>query len=459
MIPVILSGGSGTRLWPVSRTKYPKQFADLFDESLLSKTLKRLKVLGEPWTITTKELKTLTERTYGDMELPLNVIYEPFGRNTAPAIAAFCHVMNLKGQSEQVAGVFPADHFIENEKLYTEALTLAEDVAQNGEIVTIGIRPSFPATGYGYIETTQDVVGKSVHLSALRASGFREKPDLKTAEQFVQSGRFNWNAGMFVFKISHMSSLFEKHLPQMWSLIRELKPDLSNVEDVYKRVESISVDYGIMEKLKSHVCIACDVGWNDVGSWDEVSKIKESTGEKIEIGSSGNFVFGSEEKTYAFVDVSNVMLVETSDAILVAKKESSQKVKEVVDKLKATGRAQDKRLLEERNFELRPWGRFEILRDTDAFKSKVIHVNPGHQLSYQSHAKRAEHWVVIKGYPEVVLNDKVYNLKPGESIYIPQGAKHRMRNTGQEVVEFVEVQVGSYFGEDDIVRYQDDYNR
>jgi mannose-1-phosphate guanylyltransferase/mannose-1-phosphate guanylyltransferase/mannose-6-phosphate isomerase len=209
-----------------------------------------------------------------------------------------------------------------------------------------------------------------------------------------------------------------------------------------------------MEKLKEQVCIPCDLGWSDVGSWTEIAKLREST-EMVEVSSDGNFAFSTQGKLVSFVDTKDLIVVDTADAILVSHKDSSQKVKQVVDVLNSKN---DKRA-HEHPFEFRPWGRFEILRDTPDFKSKVIHVNPGQQLSYQSHAKRAEHWVIIKGRPEVVLDDVVHVLNPGESIYIPLGAKHRIRNPGKDVLEFVEVQVGTYFGEDDIVRYSDDYKR
>lgn len=458
MIPVILSGGSGTRLWPVSRVKFPKQFADLFDESLFSKTLRRLKSLGEPWSITTQDLRVLTDRAYSEAKIKSpGVIYEPFGRNTAAAIAALVRVMIQKGLSDEIVGIFPADHFIENEKEYLSALKLAEQVASGGSVVTIGILPTFPATGYGYIETTKDIKDSQGKLKAYKAVGFREKPSREKAEGFLKSGTYFWNAGMFIFKVGVMAQLFEKHQPKIWSTISELKNDLSNIGEVYKKVESISIDYAIMEKLSEHVCIPVNVGWSDVGSWDEVAKIKTSDTDVVEVGSKNNFVLSQDKKVYSFVDADDLMVIETSDAVLIAKRGSSQKVKDALEKIKSL--EQGKKLVEERNFELRPWGRFEVLRDTEDFKSKVIQVEPGHQLSYQSHAKRAEHWVIVKGHPEVVLNDKVHHLKPGESIYIPQGAKHRMRNTTQEIVEFVEVQVGTYFGEDDIVRYQDDYKR
>lgn len=460
MIPVILSGGSGTRLWPVSRSKYPKQFADLFAESLFTKTLKRLKVLGTPWALTTKELTVLTERCYGEVGLKPVAIYEPFGKNTAPAIGVLCHILNLKGHSNDVVGVFPADHFIEDESTYIGALRLAESIASTNVVVTIGIKPTYPATGFGYIETSSKEIAKSTGgLVGFRAVGFREKPDTKTAQEFINSGNFFWNAGNFIFKVSHMIKLFEKHLPDMWATIQTLKPDCSNIEDVYKAVQNVSIDYAIMEKLEEHVCIPCDIGWNDVGSWDEVSKIRETTTDVVQVEASNNFVLSQGAKLYAFVEASDLLVIETSDAVLIAKKGSSQKVKDVVEKLKKSDKSQHANILMERNFDIRPWGSYEILRDSENYKSKVIHVNPGHQLSYQSHTKRAEHWVITKGNPEVVLNDKTYQLKPGESIYIPQGAKHRMRNTTNDIVEFIEVQVGTYFGEDDITRYQDDYNR
>lgn len=454
-IPVILSGGSGTRLWPLSRTQFPKQFCDLFEESLFLKTLRRLSPLGSPWVVTNQTMKVLTENVLREAGVPVaQALYEPKANNTAPAIALLCKVFEQQGRTDAVIGVFPSDHLIQNEAAFQSAIRLAETCAKQGQVATIGIRPTHPATGYGYIEvgTTPFVTEKEV--TAYRTLGFREKPDLKTAEGFLKAGTFLWNGGMFVFQVKTMIACLKELMPETWEVMNALSPDLSNLKELYDRCPAQSIDYGVMEKLKTQVCIPCDLGWSDVGSWDEIAKLGKSS-EMLEVGGSGNFAYSNQGRLTTFIDTDDLIVVDTADALLVAKKNSTQNVKHAVEQLV---RNRDKRA-QEHPFEFRPWGRFEILRDTDAYKSKVIHVNPGQQLSYQSHAKRAEHWVIIKGEPEVVLNDVVHTLKPGQNIYIPQGAKHRIRNPGKELVEFIEVQVGTYFGEDDIVRYQDDYQR
>ncbi|MBL7713833.1 MAG: mannose-1-phosphate guanylyltransferase/mannose-6-phosphate isomerase [Bdellovibrionales bacterium] len=459
MVPMILSGGSGTRLWPVSRESFPKQFCDLFDESLIQKTVRRLKPLGSPWVITTTGMKTLTERLYRDLSLPAEqILAEPFGRNTAAAIALACRQLQVQGREKEVVGIFPADHFVENEKAFQAALATAEKAALEGKVVTLGIQPTFPATGYGYIEIPSGSM-KPGKPEAVKAVRFREKPDLKTAEGFLKTGNYVWNAGVFIFRADRMIDELKKLLPDVWGPFEASKNPAAELKSIYEKVPSISIDYGVMEKLPEFFCIPCtDLGWNDVGSWDEVAKITgKSEAKVIEIDAQDNFAFSAvpQKKSYSFIGINSVIAVDTPDALLLVKKGQSQKVKD------AQAAAKEAKLPEatQHEFEYRPWGYFEILRDTDLFKSKVIRVDPGQQLSYQSHAKRAEHWVVVRGNPEVVLNDEVLKPKPGEHIYIPLGAKHRMRNPTKEMVEFVEVQVGSYFGEDDIVRYQDDYKR
>ena len=458
MIPAILSGGSGTRLWPVSRASHPKQFCDLFDESLILKTVRRLQPLGTPWVITTQSMRTLTERLFRDLALPQDqILCEPMGRNTAAAVALLCHVLELRGKASEVVGIFPADHFVENTELFQTALRLAEKKAIEGAVVTLGIQPSYPATGYGYIELSRTAATASIE--AIPALKFREKPDSATAKAYVESGKFSWNAGIFVFRADRMIALLKEHLPDVWNCIAEVKGDLSNLKDAYNQVHSISIDYGIMEKLENaFLCIPCqDLGWSDVGSWDEVAALKASAvTQTTEVEAKRNFVFpATPEKQYAFVGVDDLIVADTVDALLVMRKGTSQAVKDVQQTL-AERKAP---CATQHVFEYRPWGTFEVLRDTAQFKSKVIRVEPGQQLSYQSHAKRAEHWIVVSGQAEVVLNDVVHRLSAGQHIHIPQGAKHRMRNPGKDVVEFVEVQLGSYFGEDDIVRYQDDYQR
>lgn len=458
-IPTILSGGAGTRLWPVSRTQYPKQFCNLFDESLFALTLNRLKPLGSPWVVTNQALKVLTEASLRESNIPSDqALYEPQANNTAPAIALLCKVLEQRGKSTAVVGVFPSDHLVEQTETFQQAVRLGMECAKQGQVATIGIEPTHPATGYGYIEVTPTVVKGAHGLKAHQTRGFREKPNADTAEDFIRSGNFFWNAGMFIFEVKTMIKHFQKWMPELWSVIDTLNPSLTNLKEVYQRCGSQSIDYGIMEKISEQVCIPCSLGWNDVGSWDEIAKLAP-TAAFSEVEGSGNFVFSKQDRTIGMIDVHDLIVVDTSDALLIAQKGSTQKVKNLLEKIQKSPDAKTAQRATEHPFEYRPWGRFEVLRDTADFKSKVIHVNPGQQLSYQSHAKRAEHWVIIKGQPEVVLNDVTHRLNPGESIYIPQGAKHRIRNPGSTVVEFVEVQVGSYFGEDDIVRYQDDYKR
>ena len=455
-IPTVLSGGSGTRLWPVSRTQFPKQFCDLFEESLFKKTLDRLKPFGSPWIVTSDALSILTKTVMREAGIPFDqAIFEPKANNTAPAIALLCKVLAERGQEDSIVGIFPSDHLIENSEVFANAIELALECAKLDQVVTLGIKPTYPATGYGYIEVSHEAVLEKNGLSALKTKGFREKPNTETAEDFIQSGRFFWNGGMFLFKTRVMISHLKHFMPEIWNAIDEVKADLSNLKEIYERCPSQSIDYGVMEKLSAQVCIPCDLGWNDVGSWDEFSKLAPN-GDRIEVGGKGNFAFSFRDRLVTFVDTHELIVIDTADALLISKKGSTQKVKQVVEQLliRADNRAH------EHPFEYRPWGKFEVLRDTDCFKSKVIHVNPKQRLSYQSHKKRSEHWVIVKGNPEITLNNVVHHLKPGESIYIPQGAKHRIRNPHEtEVVEFVEVQVGTYFGEDDITRYEDDYQR
>lgn len=462
MIPVVMSGGSGTRLWPVSRTKYPKQFCALFDESLQTSTLKRLAEFGNPWVLTSQVLRDFTEKKAKEAGFNhVTVLYEPVGKNTAPAIAFLCKVLQMQGKQDEICGVFPADHLIEREDVFAAAVELAEISARESKIVTLGLKPTEPATGYGYIQTTKEPFNYKKQMSSYEVLKFHEKPSYELAKEFLRDGSYYWNAGIFVFPVKLMIQLFEKYQPQIWDVIDTLKSDLSNLKEIYAGLPSISVDYAIMEKLSQDelLCVPCNPKWNDVGSWDAVAEVYEASGRSrgnpIEVNSKNNFVLPLEGKRYAFVGADDLIVVDTEDALLVAKKGDTQDVKMVVDRLKKEA----PKLANEHVFEERPWGRFEILRDKEHFKSKVIVVHGNSQISYQSHAKREEHWIVTKGVGEVVLNDKIIPVKRGTYVHIPLGAKHRIRNTQPESLEFIEVQIGSYFGEDDIVRYQDDYQR
>jgi mannose-1-phosphate guanylyltransferase/mannose-1-phosphate guanylyltransferase/mannose-6-phosphate isomerase len=462
MIPVILSGGSGTRLWPISRVKYPKQFNELFEEPLQNLTLKRLGALGRPMVITSVTLRDFTEKKAKEAGFPeIDVVYEPFGRNTAPAVAALCRILESRGQAGEVVGVFPADHLVADQKVFLSALDLAETGAKQGKVVTLGLKPKFPETGYGYIQTQRVPFSHNSQLSSYSVVGFHEKPDLETAKHFLADGSFYWNAGIFVFSVKLMIELFQKYQPQIWNGVAALKGDLSNIKEIYEKLPNISLDYAIMEKLSGEelLCVPCDPGWSDVGSWDAVAEVYEKTGRSrgnpIEVDSKNNFVLPKVDKRYAFVGVDDLIVVDTEDALLISSKGHTQDVKIVVERLKAEA----PKLAVEHVFEERPWGRFEVLRDKPHFKSKVIRVDPHSQISYQSHAKREEHWIIVKGAGEVILNDQVLPVQTGSYVKIPLGAKHRIRNPNAEPIEFIEVQLGTYFGEDDIVRYQDDYKR
>jgi mannose-1-phosphate guanylyltransferase/mannose-1-phosphate guanylyltransferase/mannose-6-phosphate isomerase len=409
-------------------------------------------------------MQALSLRTMREMNVSEELgLFEPYGKNTAPAIALMCHHLIQKGQQDEVVGVFPADHLVADQEAFEEIVKLGVQSAENGEIVTLGIQPRYAATGYGYIEVSEETLGESKHYKAHLVKGFREKPDVETARGFLNSGQHYWNSGMFLFKVSQMVEAFKKHLPEVWNKISTIKEDKSNAKYAYASVESISVDYGIMEKLDRLVCIPCNMGWSDVGSWDEISRLSEelptlksdSQAQVYPVDSHDNYVFSIRDKVIGLVGVDHLLVVETPDALLIAKKGQSQKVKNLVEEIKSTGST----VTQEHLFEMRPWGGFEVLADAKDFKAKSIKVDPDAQLSYQSHSQRSEHWIIIEGQAEVVLDGETRQYSAGDHVFIPKGAKHRMRNPGEIPLVFVEVQTGSYFGEDDIVRYEDDYDR
>lgn len=460
MIPVIISGGSGTRLWPLSRNGFPKQFCDIFEDSLISQTYARLKPLGPPHILTVEGFKPLSIKTLAPLGLKENeLIIEPFGRNTAPAIALLCATFLKKGMENEIVGIFPADHFILQETQFQDCVRAANLLAHDADVVTIGIEPTEPATGYGYIEIDKSKKLETNFCSAYKALGFREKPNKEKAQEFIAAKKFLWNAGMFVFQVKKMISLFEIHLPQIWNPIKNAS--LSNISEIYKQISPISIDYGIMEKLNSHVCIPSSFQWSDVGCWDSIVDLLEKSKDVksklkkpfYQTHGKNNFNISSTARTIGFVGVDNLIVVDTEDATLIASRGSSEKVKDLLDQM------QDSKVKTQHVFEVRPWGKFEILRDTEDFKSKVITVDAGAKLSYQSHAKREEHWTIIKGSGEIILDDKSIKVSRGSAVHIPTGSKHRIINTGTEPLVFLEVQLGSYFGEDDIVRYNDEYGR
>ena len=474
LLPVIMSGGSGTRLWPVSRSKFPKQFCELLDQPLHTLTLNRLKKYGPTIVVTNKKFQDLTESDIRKNNFNVEkVLYEPASRNTAAAIALVCRYLEIKNKIEQVVGVFSSDNHILDEDAFHEALDVAVKSAAQGAVVVLGIKPDRPETGFGYIQVKDRAIGTQKATEVLK---FHEKPSSQKAEEFIDAGTYFWNAGIFIFKVKNMIEHFTRLEPEIWNKLQALKNDLSNLSEVFSDIKNISIDYAILEKLLSPdlMCVTCDIGWSDLGSWDSLTDIKEgfrkkkqvstsdvsmppsqSLSDVVQVASRNNSVHGLGSKAYSFVGVDDLIVVDTADALLVCHKGESQKVKEVVDRLKVT----QPKVVDNHIFENRPWGKFEVLQDEPYFKSKIIRVDAGQKISYQSHAKRSEHWIIVKGEAVVVLNDQEIKLQTGQHIFIPQGSKHRIINNSLSPVEFIEVQVGSYFGEDDIVRYQDDYGR
>lgn len=455
----VLSGGAGSRLWPISRELMPKQFYDLANSGkpLLVDTLDRMKGLGELSVLTNQNLLFATKGLLHRFHIDAQVLGEPLRKNTAAAVALFTHLVLQKSSEDNLIGIFPSDHLIGKRDNFEKAVNLACEEAARGAVVTCGIQPTFPSDAYGYIELDSKYSVSPNELSAASVLSFYEKPSVMKAEKFISSGKFVWNAGMFIFRADIMRGHFEKHMPELWRSIATIKKDLSNIAEIFETLPSESIDYGVMEKITGIRCVVADLGWSDIGSWEEVGTHYKAQKRPIEVaGQNNSFLhFGGRSKEIAFVGVSDLEVVATTDALLVMRKGEGQRIREVVKALKSS----NPQITESHTFEERPWGRFEVLEDTTYFKSKRITVWPGHRLSYQSHKHRAEHWVIVKGEAEVTLNDEIIKLKAGEHVHIPLGAKHRIANFAKEVMEFIEVQTGTYFGEDDIVRYSDEYGR
>lgn len=420
--------------------------------------------MGTPYLLTVKAMEGLSLRMANLNKIPTeNILLEPLSKNTAPAVALLCHILASRGLGKEVIGLFPSDHLIGDTEVFYRSLRLAERVAREGKIVTLGITPFHPATGFGYIQKAGAAFDKEENLQAFSIQAFKEKPNAAKAAEYVQSGEYFWNAGIFIFSVETMIQLFKELQPQIWDKIQKISPDMSNAEYHYALLPSISLDYAIMEKSSNNAVIPCDMGWSDVGSWDEVARLAEessslqsgSHAQIFSIDSANNYVFSVTGKVVGMIGMKDMLVIETPDALLLSRRGESQSVKDLVDQMKEAKISQ----ATEHPFETRPWGRFEILADDPLFKSKKITIDPGQQLSYQSHNQRSEHWVIISGEGELTLNDEKRILRPGQNIHIPVKTKHRMRNPGPQPLVFVEVQTGAYFGEDDIIRYQDDYHR
>lgn len=454
MVPVILCGGSGTRLWPVSRAHYPKQFCEFFDQSFLQTTYNRLKGLNSPWVITLGAMKALTLKT-----LPLeedHLILEPFGKNTAPALALLCYQFHKQKLDEEIVGVFPSDHLIFNEKTFFQALNLAEEKAKLGHIITLGVEPSHASEAYGYIEVSKGSESIPGELHAFPVTSFREKPNTENAQKYIQSKNFFWNAGIFVFQVKTLINAFQTHMPELWAKILSL--ETQSLEKVYANLDSQSIDYGIMEKAKNIMCIPADYGWSDVGSWDEVARLSEeskalknqSKADIYSLNSVSNFVYSVKSKVIGLSDVENLIVVDTPDSLLITKKGSSQSVKELQELIYES----EPEHVTQTFYEKRPWGNYEVLSDSEECKVKKVCILPHKSISYQSHKRRDESWVIVSGSGQVTLDDKVKSVKQKDVVNIPRNTKHKIENTKDKPLILIEVQTGDYFGEDDIERFE-----
>ena len=456
MTNIILCGGSGTRLWPISRALMPKQFVKLFNnKSLFQLTVERnSKVCKSQFIVSNTEQYFLALDQLDELGKTNNkYLLEPIGRNTAPAIALACMELDF----DEIVLVTPSDHLIKDEKEYEKVLKKAKEFAKDNKLVTFGITPTFAETGFGYIESINEFDVKAFH----------EKPDFQTATSYLEAGNYYWNSGMFCFKAGVFLDELEKYSAEIYNqslqafnnaskdgIIRIKHDDMINIPED-------SIDYAVMEKSDIVKVIPSNIAWSDVGSFDalyeELPKDKNGNTKNdkhISIDSKNNLVYGS-DRIIASIDVEDLIIIDTGDALLISKKGSSQKVKKVVEKLKAS----DSQL---HNIHLtghRPWGTYTVLEESAGYKIKRIEVKPGCRLSLQKHFHRNEHWIVVSGTATVTVGDETRLVRPNESTYIKMGEIHRLENQGKIPVVLIEAQVGEYTGEDDIVRISDDFKR
>ncbi len=457
MTNMILCGGNGTRLWPISRTLMPKQFAKLFDKkSLFQLTVERnSKVCDSQFIVSNSEQYFLALDQLEELNKKNNrYLLEPVGRNTAPAIALTCMMLD----PDEIVLVTPSDHLIKDEDAYRKVLQKAGEFAEAGNIVTFGITPTSPETGFGYIEA-----------DSFNAKEFHEKPDLETANQYLENGNYYWNSGMFMFQAKVFLEELKKYSPEIYerslNAIENAKYDentatLRVLHDDMIKIPEDSIDYAVMEKSSKVKVVPSDIDWSDVGSFDALCEElpKDDNGNTrndkyFNVDSKNNLIY-SEQRYIATVDIEDTIIVDTGDVVLISKKGSSQKVKEMVKKVKKSTDLHNIHLTG-----YRPWGTYTVLQDTPGYKIKRIEVKPGKRLSLQKHYHRNEHWIVVSGTATVTVGDKTELVRPNESTYIKMGELHRLSNEGKIPVVLIEAQVGEYTGEDDIVRISDDFKR
>jgi mannose-1-phosphate guanylyltransferase/mannose-6-phosphate isomerase len=474
LYPVILSGGSGTRLWPLSRAALPKQFLPLVSEkTLFQETLQRLENfpdMAAPLVVCNHEHRFLAaEQMLAIGVTPFLQILEPVGRNTAPAVACAAFAAHESahqaGDEQATLLVLPADHLIQNSAGFHAAIRAALALAEQGKLVTFGINATHPATGFGYIERGAPLAADG---HSFTVASFVEKPDPDTARQFLASGNFFWNSGMFVFKAATYLEELQRHRPDIYQAAKKSwqhsRRDLDFCrldEKEFAACPSDSIDYAVMEHTQAAAVVTVDIGWSDIGSWPSLSDVcpHDAAGNALRgdvyAAQTANTYVRAESRMVAAIGVSDLIIVETSDAVLVMHKDFAQDVKHAVEYLKQAERSEH--LLHRRVY--RPWGYYEGMDLGERFQVKRIMVKPGARSSMQVHQHRAEHWVIVSGKARVARGEDTLVLYENQSIYIPLGVKHRLENIGEEPLYLIEVQSGGYLGEDDIVRLEDDYKR
>ncbi|MEI7431939.1 MAG: mannose-1-phosphate guanylyltransferase/mannose-6-phosphate isomerase [Betaproteobacteria bacterium] len=466
--PVLLCGGSGTRLWPLSRTHYPKQFLRLADEnSLLQNTLQRLvglEGLGVTIAVANEIHRFLLAEQFREIGLKADILLEPAARNTAPAVAAAAIYATSQGEHKEapLLLVLPSDHVIADAAAFQRAIQAATPHAISGALVTFGIVPTRPETGYGYIQRGLPLDG------GYALDRFVEKPDAETAQAYLDTGEYLWNSGIFLFRADAYLSALELCAPEIrknvGTSVANARQDMDFLrleQDSFSRSPSNSIDYAVMEKISNGVVIPLDAGWNDIGAWDAMATLRHADasgntvqGDVLAINTQNSVIY-SDGRLVATVGVSDLVVVATKDAVLVADKFNAQAVKKVVEALKNNSRPET----EFQHIVHRPWGNYEGLAQAPRYQVKRIMVKAGASLSLQKHHHRAEHWVVVKGTAKIVRGEETLLLSENQSTYIPLGVVHRLENPGCIDLELVEIQSGSYLGEDDIVRFEDNYGR
>ena len=469
IIPVILSGGSGTRLWPLSRKQYPKQYLPLVsDKTMLQETIMRLKGLDnllDPIIVCNSDHRFLVAQQFQQIDITEpTILLEPIGRNTAPAIAAAAlQSLKHKYKDEAVLLVLSADHVIQDIKAFHKAINIAINQACSGKLVTFGIVPSNANTGYGYIKSV-----KSNSNGAYKVEQFVEKPDLKTAQSYLRQGNYLWNSGMFMFKAETLVDELTANSPDIVkavsSAIKNATKDLDFIrleEQSFSLSPNDSIDYALMENSNNVVVVPLDAGWSDLGSWCSLHDIGNKdqnnniiSGDVIALESSNSYI-KSDHHMVVVIGVDNMIIVDTPDATLISTKDKAQQVKVVVQKLQKEGRSEE----QFHRKVYRPWGWYDSIESGKHFQVKRLEVNPGAKLSLQMHHNRAEHWVVVSGTATVTNGEAILTLTEGESTYIPACTIHSLENKTNEQLQVIEVQSGTYLGEDDIVRFEDIYGR